>query len=154
MLHFLSPPPAYFAERLRVVLRESFTQAEKLGTFEVGPISWRDYYGVFENLPFHQGDAPNYFEASDGLRLVSDEIWPVAAPEAQFTEGYDRGPVLFTPAFTVFHEGTAAHLLYTGFPSNAELRSIDLLYQGHAYTVWLAELLDGEAVRILEIASR
>lgn len=152
MLHFLTPPPAYFAERLRELLRNSFTHADRLGTFEVGPISWRHNYGVFENLPFHAGDNPYYFETSAGLLDESER--KSNAPEDQFDPGFDRGQVLFTPAFTVFHKGTAAHLVYTTPPSAAELTAIDTFYKGHAYTVWVAELLGGEALRILEVASR
>ena len=154
MLHLLSPSPAYFPERLRELLRTSFAQADRLQTYALGSIDWNPSYGVFENLPFHKGDNPYYFETSDGLKDLNERPKRLSPPEAQFEAGFDRGPVLFTPAFTVFHKGTAAHLLYTGHPSEAELARIARFYEGHAYTVWLAELLGGEALRILEIASR
>lgn len=153
MLHLLTPAPAYYPERLREMLRTSFYKADGAGTYEVGPIRWQPNYGVFENLPFHAGDNPYYFETSAGLKDPEQRI-VVGAPDTQFEPGFDRGAVLFTPAFTIFHKGTAAHLVYTSQPSEAELNAIDTFYEGHAYTVWLADLLAGEAVRILEIASR
>jgi len=152
MLHFLSPSPAYLQERLREILRTCFYKAEATRNFKVGPISWRDNQGVFENLPFHQGDEPYYFETSQGLLDPSER--KSNAPEHQFDPGFDRGPVLFTPAFTIFHKGTALHLVFTSAPSAAELEAIDTFYTGHAYSVWQADLLAGEALRIQEIASR
>ena len=153
MLHLQTPPPTYFPERLRELLRHGFCQAERLNNYSLGPIEWRDNYGVFENLPFHRSDNPYYFENSAGLLPPDRErSRPMSAPADEFEPGFDRGPVLFTPAFTIFHKGTAVHLLYTRHPGEAELSTIAAFYDGYGYHVWYAELLGGEAVRILEIA--
>lgn len=135
--------------RLRELLRQGFTEAERLRTYAVGPISWLPAEGVFEDQSFHENDGPYYLAANPDGSYRGLSVRPPAE------SGFDYGRRLFTPAFTIMRQqGPCAHLLYTHHPSEAELAAIGTFFGTHAYTVWLADLLDGEAVRVLEIASR
>lgn len=149
MLHLLPPSPVPFPDQLRERLRHHFVQAEQLGTYALGTISWLPGEGVFEDRSFYENDAPYLLCSGEGRTL---EIRPSPG------SGFDYGRRLFTPAFTISDKkpgGPLSHaLIFTHPPSEGELRAIPLFFGSHPYSVWLAELLGSEAVRVLEIAGR
>lgn len=135
MSHYQNP--ASYGDHIRGLLRKALQQAEEKQTYEVGPISWRHNYGVFESLPFHAGDDPYYFESSAGL-IAYDAVGRGDDPMQWFEPGIDRGPVLFTPDFTIFHKGTAPFLVYAEYPSVQDLEAIKAFYKGYYVQVWVA----------------
>lgn len=134
MSHYLNP--ASYGDHIRGLLRKALQQAEEKQSYEVGPISWRPNYGVFEKLPFHAGDDPYYFECSAGL-TAHDAAGRGDDPMQWFEPDFDRGTVLFTPDFTIFHKGTAPFLVYADYPSVQELDAIKEFYRGHYVRVWV-----------------
>lgn len=82
-------------------------------------ISWRQNYGVFKNLPFHEKSDIYYFECSDNDHL--------------------KTKLLFTPDITIFHKGEAKILIYISELSVNEYNEIMLFYAGNYVEIYEAD---------------
>lgn len=64
--------------------------------------SWRQKYGVFMELPFHETDDVYYFECSAFASFDhNNNFVPL---------DIDRGKILFVPDIVVFHKGTPIYI--------------------------------------------
>lgn len=67
------------------------------------PFAWRQNYGVFIDLLFHEKDDVYYFENSEGLKPNNELNFNDCLQ--WFYPGFDRGKILFKPDIAIFHKG-------------------------------------------------
>jgi hypothetical protein len=108
---------------------------------ELNPIKWRSNYGVFTELPFYETSDPYYFELSKGIKTTKSGNLSHRGknPLNWYDKSVDRGRILFVPDITVFHKGTAVHLIevvHKNPVSDYKLRTIQKFFSHHSVHVW------------------
>jgi len=79
-------------------------------------LKWRKNYGVVVNFEFYDSDSEYYFESSSGL-FEPKYRNPNGDPMEWFDPMFDRGKLLFTVDFAIFHKGLPAIMIHVVEPN-------------------------------------